>query len=322
MKHTKFLVILFPIVFALVSSCSQQPIIQPIANESGLLTKSALNNTTYHIGELGTIRLNNGEFKNQYGEGATQMHRVTLEKIAFGDLNGNGLDDAAVILAWQNGGSGTFKYLVAVQNSSGLPQQIDSILLGDRVQVSALSITSGAVQLEEVTHTPLDPMCCPSQQAKQSYVLRANKWAQINGKVVHSNTAKSATEMLAPDITGIVWKLERFNDNEKEGLPNIVIDEPDKFTLTLLPNGTYQVMADCNRMQGQYTLEGTRIKIEPGPATLAECPPGSPYAEYLRRLNKVVSFILHENKLVLNLIMNKGNMIFKNGGSIHDNGHH
>jgi heat shock protein HslJ len=105
-------------------------------------------------------------------------------------------------------------------------------------------------------------------------------------------------------------------------LPNIVIDEPDKFTLTLLPNGTYQVIADCNRMQGQYTLEGKHIKIEPGAATLAECPPGSPYAEYLRRLNTVVSFILHENKLVLNLIMNKGNMVFKNGGSIHDNGHH
>jgi heat shock protein HslJ len=316
MKHYKFLVILFPMALALVSGCSQQPIVK----ESGGLTENVLNNTAYHIGELGTVRLNNGEFKNQYGEGATQMHRVTLEKIASGDLNGDGVDDAAVILAWQNGGSGTFKYLVAVQNSSGLPQQIDSIILGGRVQVSALSITSGAVALEELTHAPLDPRCCPSRQVKQSYVLRANKWAQHTGKAVHSNAAKGAAEMLDPDITGIIWKLERFND--KEDSRNIVIDNPDKYTLTLLPNGAYQVKADCNRMQGQYTLEGKRIKIVPGPATLAECPPGSPYAEYLRRLNKAVSFILHENKLVLNLIMDEGNMIFKNGGSIHDSGHH
>jgi heat shock protein HslJ len=128
--------------------------------------------------------------------------------------------------------------------------------------------------------------------------------------------------MLPPDITGIVWKLERFNDNEKEDLPNIVIADPDKFTLTLLPDGTYQVKADCNRMQGQYILEGKRIKIESGPAPLAGCPPGSPYAEYLRLLNKVVSFILHENKLVLNLLMDKNNIVFKNGGSIHDKGRH
>jgi hypothetical protein len=70
-----------------------------------------------------------------------------VEKIAFGDLNGDGFDDAAVILAWQNGGSGRFKYLVAIQNSSGVPQQINSILLGDRVQVSTSSIAAGKVAL-------------------------------------------------------------------------------------------------------------------------------------------------------------------------------
>jgi heat shock protein HslJ len=304
----------------LVSACSQQPIVQPIVNESGRLTKNVLNNTIYHIGELGTIRLNNGTFKNQYGEGATQMHRVTLEKTAFGDLNGDGFDDAAVILAWQNGGSGTFKYLVAVQNSSGLPQQIDSILLGDRVQVSEMSIAAGVVALEELSHTPLNPMCCPSQQVKQSYILRANKWLQSNGKAIHPNTEKGTTEMLNPDITGIVWNLEHFTD--KEVLHNIVIDEPDNFTLTLLPDGVYQVKADCNLMQGQYTLEAKRIKIKPGSATFAKCPPGSSYAEYLRHLNEVVSFILHENKLELNLMMGKGNLVFKNGGPIHNNGHH
>lgn len=313
MKHYKLLVIVFPVALALLPACSQQPII----NKSGQLTKSALNNTVYHIGELGTIRLNNGEFKNKYGEGATQIHRVTLEKFAFGDLNGDGLDDAAVILAWQNDGSGTFKYLVAIQNSSGLPQQIDSVFLGDRIQVNALSIPDGAVQLEEVTHSPLDPMCCPSRQIRDSYILRAGKWAQ-NNKTVNSSAAKESSEMLAPDITGIVWKLERFNNSMN--LPNTVIDDPDKYTLTLLPDGTYQVKADCNRMQGQYILEDQHINIMPGPATLAECPPGSSYAEYLKRLSEVAGFTLHKNKLLLNLIMDKGNMVFKNGGSIHEIG--
>ena len=179
MKNNKFWVILFPVLLALVSACSHQPMIKG----GGQLTENVLKNTTYHIGELGTIRLNNGLFKHQYGEGATQLQLVTLEKIAFGDLNGDGVDDAAVILAWQNGGSGTFKYLVAIQNSSGLPQQIDSILLGDRVQVDGLSIASGAVALEMVTQAPNEPMCCPSLQEKQTYILRANLWTKsIGGK--------------------------------------------------------------------------------------------------------------------------------------------
>jgi hypothetical protein len=295
-----------------------------VVKGGGQLTENVLKHTTYHIGELGTIRLNNGVFKHQYGKGATQMNLVTLEKIAFGDLNGDGSGDAAVILAWQNGGTGTFKYLVAIQNSSGLPQQIDSILLGDRVQIEGLSIASGAVALEMVTQAPSDPMCCPTQQVKQSYILRANKWAQSDGKAVISNSAKGTTEMLEPDITGVVWTLVNFTD--KADMHTIVIDEPDNYTLTLFPNGVsggaYQVKADCNRMHGQYTLEGKHIKLAPGPATLAECPPGSSYSVYLRHLSKIDSFNLHENKLELDLMMNEGNMVFRNGGSIRDNPHH
>lgn len=316
MKNNKFWVILFPILLALVSACSHQPIIR----KGGQLTENVLKNTTYHIGELGTIRLNNGVFKNQYGEGATQMHQVTLEKMAFGDLNGDGAGDAAVIVAWQNGGSGTFKYLVAIQNSSGLPQQIDSILLGDRVQVDGLSIASGTVALEMVTNAPSDPMCCPSLQVKQAYVLRANLWTKSVGKIALPNSAKGTKEMLDPDITGVVWTLEHFAD--KADLHTIVIDKPDNYTLTLLSNGAYQVKADCNRMQSQYTLEGKHIKLAPGPATLAECSPGSSYSVYLRHLSKIDSFNLHQNKLELNLMNDAGNMVFRNSGSIHDNSDH
>lgn len=316
MKNYKFWVILFPVLLALVSACSHQP----TGKGNGQLTENILKNTTYHIGELGTIRLNNGVFKRQYGEDATQMHQVNLEKIAFGDLNGDGVNDAAVILAWQNGGIGTFKYLVALQNSSGLPQQIDSILLGDRVQIDGLPIASGAVALEMVTHAPKDPMCCPSQQIKQTFILRANKWTQSNGKIVHPIVAKETTEMLDPDITGVIWTLESFND--KLDLHTIIIDSPDNYTFTLFPSGAFQVKADCNRMQGQFTLEGKQIKLSPGPATLAECPPGSSYSVYLRHLSKIDSFILRDNKLELNLMRDEGKMVFRNSGSIRDNGHH
>ncbi|MGR8999253.1 MAG: META domain-containing protein, partial [Gammaproteobacteria bacterium] len=70
------------------------------------------------------------------------------------------------------------------------------------------------------------------------------------------------------------------------------------------------------RMQGQYTLEGRRIKIAPGAATLAECGPGSRYAEYLRYLSDAVSFILHEKKLMLNLMTEGESLVFGHGGEV------
>lgn len=316
MKSYRYPVLVLTSLLAMLSGCSGNSTIK----ENTGLTENILNNTNYHIGELGTIRLDNGKFTHRYGEGATQIHQVTVEKIALGDLNNDGLDDAAVVLAWQNGGSGTFKHLVAIRNSSGLPQQMDSILLGDRVQVSAISIADGEVALEELTFGSRDPMCCPSLKVKQAYVLRAGKWVQGPENAVHAKTATDSAEMLDADIIGTVWKWERFSG--KATLQNIIVDDPGKYTLILLANGTYQVKADCNRMQGQYTLEGKRIKIAPGAATLAECPPGSQYAGYLKRLNEVVSFALHENKLVLNLMPDGGDLVFKNGGSIHDNGHY
>ena len=71
---------------------------------SRALTEKDLANATYRINGLGMFHLDNGEFIRQYGEGVTQRHKVTLDH--------DGLSDAAVILAWQSGGSGTFKYLM------------------------------------------------------------------------------------------------------------------------------------------------------------------------------------------------------------------
>jgi hypothetical protein len=44
------------------------------------------------------------------------------------------------------------------------------------------------------------------------------------------------------------------------------------------------------------------------------------YAEYLKHLSKVFSFILNKNKLELTLIKDMGNLVFNDGGSIYDIG--
>lgn len=131
---------------------------------------------------------------------------------------------------------------------------------------------------------------------------------QSRGQVADSavSIATSAT------LTGIVWKWEGYEDASESR--QVVIDDPDKYTLIFLANGAYRAKADCNRMQGQYTLEGGRIRIVLGPATLAECAPGSRYLDYLRNLTEAVSFVVHDNKRVLNLAMKGENWVFESGG--------
>ena len=184
MKTYKFLVIAALIAHGLITACSSTSggsvVDKPGYNDrKQAFTENDLANAIYRINELGAFKLDNGEFKRQYGEGMTQMYQITLEKVAFGDLDHDGLSDAAVILAWQSGGSGTFRYLVAMRNTGNAPRQQDSVLLGDRVHISALSIAAGQVSLETVAAGPHDPACCPSQQVKQAYVLRDGKWRKV-----------------------------------------------------------------------------------------------------------------------------------------------
>jgi heat shock protein HslJ len=316
MKVYKLLSIAALIAHGLITACGT--ISGGMPAESGqnsaqqALTENDLANAIYRIDSVGEFRLVKGEFKHQYGEGSTQIHKVVLEKVAIGDLDDDGLDDAAVILAVQSGGSGTFRYLIAMRNTGHLPDQRDSLFLGDHVQTRLFSIADGQVRLEMLQPNPGNPVCRPGRQVKQTYKLHNGKWGLMTNQVTDLSIPLDSEAK----ITGIVWKWERYDDTFHSS--HFLIDDPSKYTLIFLPNGTYQVKADCNRMQGQYTRKGAAINIVPGAATLAECGPESHYSEYLRDLTEAISFEVRDNKLVLNLVMGGESLVFGNGGPVSD----
>ncbi|MBI2942499.1 MAG: hypothetical protein HYY04_18880 [Chloroflexi bacterium] len=135
------------------------------------LTENALKSARYQLPDLGEFQLRDGAFEQKYGEGASQVNKVSFQTVAIGDLNGDRAGDAAVILWHTGGGSGTFVYLVAVANQNGAPQQVATDLLGDRVKIKALAVQDGKIVVEMVTFGPRDPRCCPSQGETRSYRL-------------------------------------------------------------------------------------------------------------------------------------------------------
>jgi hypothetical protein len=148
------------------------------------LTVEMLKNAEYHSEwpAEGVAKLTDGEYQEEIVPGAASKLIIVVypDMHAFGDLNGDGVDDAAVVLATSGGGSGTFISLEAVVNDKGTAKHVASAPLGDRVQVKSVVIESGEITVDMVTHGPDDPMCCPTVEATQKYKLQGDTLVQIS----------------------------------------------------------------------------------------------------------------------------------------------
>jgi heat shock protein HslJ len=214
-----------------------------------------------------------------------------IEPYAFGDLDGNNLEDAVVLLVESSGGSGSFVYLAAVLNLSGEPLNLATQLLSDRARVQALSVADGIVTVDMVAHGPEDPMCCPSQRVIETYELQGDELVQL------SREEKTVTKLAG--LVDVIWKWERVTS--AGGQDEVVVADPLKYLLELHEDGSYNVTADCNLAMGGYKVDGNNLSLLPGPTTLAECEPGSLYDEYLAYLGAVESYSVQGNALMLDL---------------------
>lgn len=101
------------------------------------------------------------------------------EPVATGEIDGTSGAEAAVLLAENSGGSGSFVYLAVVGLQDGKPVNLGTALVGDRSQVQTISIEGSRIRLELLEHGPLDPACCPSSPASQIWVLRDGHLTRI-----------------------------------------------------------------------------------------------------------------------------------------------
>ena len=165
-RFLSYIALVFVLVanLLIISGCSSSP--EPLTIES-------LQNAEYQGIYDGPVNLTEGKYEGEpfVEGGASRPLVVFVEPYAFGDLDGDGVDDAAVLLVENSGGSGSFVYLAAVLNSNGSPVNMATTLLGDRAQVEEQTIEEGRIKVKMLTHGPEDPMCCPSQESSETYTL-------------------------------------------------------------------------------------------------------------------------------------------------------
>ena len=137
------------------------------------LTLDGLKNAEYTVEgpASGKAKLVNGVYEEPIAKSSAKVV-VTLQSVTgSGDLDGNGVQDAIVVLTVQGSGTGTFYYLFAVLNKNGTPAPIASVKLGDRIKLNALAIQNGEISVDMVTQGPKDSMAKPTLAVIRKYKL-------------------------------------------------------------------------------------------------------------------------------------------------------
>lgn len=149
---------------------------------AGKLTLAALRNATYQVGlnEPITATLTNG----QYLEPANSLTISLGDLIAYSDLTNNGLDEAVLFLMSNYGGTGRFYDLVVMSEQDGVPTQLASAPLGDRVQLRSISVKQGFVVVDMVEAGPDDAACCPTQEVVKVFGLKDGQLVELSSQRV------------------------------------------------------------------------------------------------------------------------------------------
>jgi len=146
------------------------------------LSETTLRNAVYRSQDFGEFQMLDGIYYRTppTSQESPEVYTTRIHgTIFYGDINSDGFEDALVILNTQNGGTGHFIELAAVINQNGIPENVSTLSLGDRVVVESASVENGTIVLNMRVHGPNDGLCCPSQPALWSFILDENQLVKL-----------------------------------------------------------------------------------------------------------------------------------------------
>lgn len=145
-------------------------------------------NATYIV-EGQKIRLINGRSETESAPGsATKTITSVFGKPVYGNIDGEGGVDAALILTYDPGGSGTVYYAAAALDVNGFYLGTRTILLGDRVAPQHISVRNGVIDANYATRRLDESMsAAPSVGTSKYLVLEGNGLKETVKRLYHLN---------------------------------------------------------------------------------------------------------------------------------------
>jgi uncharacterized membrane protein len=142
------------------------------------------------------VRLTDGRYRGPpFVPGGASRPELDLlpDLTVAGDLDGDGEDELVTLLARSEGGSGTFFYLAVMRQGERGLSNVETVELGDRVQLSSLEVFDGILVAGLRTHGPTDAACCPTQQEWRNwqwYGDQLRKVTVLRGHLIYGHEAR------------------------------------------------------------------------------------------------------------------------------------
>lgn len=163
-----------------------------------------LRNAEYQLGltdNLRIVELTDGRFVQGMVGGEDYISVNMTDFTARGDLNGDGRDEYAAMVAENYGGTGTFVFLAVFAEAGGQLKFQTSVLVDDRPLLNELSIGGGEVFLDATTHKSDDPMCCPTLRTERHYRL-INNYLRMTDYVTFTPDGRPRTITIESPFNG------------------------------------------------------------------------------------------------------------------------
>lgn len=177
MKKAIILVVIVATIALLYFVNNRSTVIGPDSNPVGENSSGHPDpsNATFTFDDT-SITLSGGT-ATEYIEGSSVLtEEVSLwgSLLAYGDINGDKREDAAVIITRTGGGSGFFVYVAPFLSKAGSYKGGNAVFLGDRIAPKDISISDGVVTVEYLDRAEGEPLAAePTVPVTRQFVIRS-----------------------------------------------------------------------------------------------------------------------------------------------------
>lgn len=175
-----------------------------------------MRNAQYQLGipdSLQVVQLTDGKYEQGTPGSVDFISALVTDFVAAGDLNGDGEDEVAALIAENYGGTGTFVFLAVYADQAGTLVFQTSTIVDDRPQLNALSIANGEIFLDATVHASEDPMCCPTLRTTRHYRRDVNGQLDLIDYTTFTPDGRPRTITIESPADGV----EVFNSIQLEG---------------------------------------------------------------------------------------------------------
>jgi heat shock protein HslJ len=226
-------------------------------------TLKELQNATYKGVEeaVGPFTLTDGTWEGKpYEPGGASRPSVTFLRTfrLAGDLDGDGREEAVVLLAGATGGTGEMSYLAVVRRAAAGVENLATVPVGDRVQLRDARIDGRRIVLDVVQGGEQDAGCCPGDLVTRSW--------EFAGGTLKEGAPTTTGRLSLETIAGTEWVLRSWAwDEAAPAMPEVTLKLDGTRLVGSAGCNNYFASAKAGRSPGEVNVGpiGTTRKMCP-----------------------------------------------------------